>query len=85
MIDETTPRFFIIGVTKDNEQSVINQLEHTGFTNWWNLPEETSDTIYVSHTWGDRYLRLLGQITDNFNEPRITAEEYLDKEKTNDS
>ena len=76
MIDETTPRFFITGVTKDNEQSVINKLERSGFTNWWGLPEEPADYIFVSETLGNKYIRLWGNVTDLFNTPKITAEKY---------
>jgi len=80
MIDETTPRFFITGITKENEQSVIYKLERSGFSNWWSLPEPTADYIYVSRTWNNQYVRLTGTINDIFNAPRITAEEYLSKE-----
>lgn len=31
MIDETIQRFFITGITEENEQSVINKLEYSGF------------------------------------------------------
>ena len=80
MIDETTPRFFITGITKYNEQSVIDKLERSGFSNWWSLPEETADYIYVSQTLGDKYMRLWGTISDFFNTPTTTAEEYLSEE-----
>jgi len=77
MIDETTPRFFITGITKENEQSIIDKLERSGFSNWWSLPEDTADYIYVSQTLGNKYMRMWGSINDFFDEPVITAEEYL--------
>ena len=80
MIDETTPRFFIIGITKENEQLVIDKLERSGFSNWWSLPENTADYIYVSEGLGYQYMKLWGEIFDDFNQPRFTAEEYLCEE-----
>jgi len=80
MIDETTPRFFITGITKENEQSVINKLERSGFSNWWGLPEDTADYIFVSHTSNNQYMRMWGSISHLFNTPMITAEEYLCEE-----
>ena len=46
MINETTPRFFITEITKENEQSVIDKLERSGFSNWWSLPEDKADYIF---------------------------------------
>ena len=80
MIDETTPRFFITGITAENEQSVVDKLERSGFSNWWSLPEDTADYIYVSRTWNNQYVRLTGTINDFFNAPKITAEDYLSEE-----
>lgn len=80
MIDETTPRFFITGVTKDNEQSVINKLERSGFTNWWGLSEETASSIYVSRSWDNKYLRVIGERVNSFSIPEVDAEEYLCEE-----
>lgn len=80
MINETTPRFFITEITKENEQSVVNKLERSGFSNWWSLPEDTSDYIFVSQTLGNKYMRLWGTISDYFDTPTIIAEEYLCEE-----
>lgn len=80
MIDETTPRFFITGITKENEQSVIDKLERSGFSNWWSLPEDTADYIYVSRTWNNQYMRMWENTNDYFNTPKITAEYYLSEE-----
>lgn len=78
MIDETTPRFFITGITKENEQSVIDKLERSGFSNWWSLPEDSTDYLFVSRTLGNKYVWVL--IDDSFNTPTITSEEYLSDE-----
>jgi len=80
MIDETTPRFFITGITKDNEQSVINKLERSGFTNWWGLSEDTASSIYVSRAWNNKYLRVIGGRVNGFSIPEINAKEYLCEE-----
>lgn len=80
MIDETTPRFFITGITKENEQSVINKLERSGFSNWWGLPEDTANYIFVSRTSNNQYMRMWGIISDHFDAPKITAEDYLCEE-----
>ena len=80
MIDETTPRFFITGITKENEQSVIDKLERSGFSNWWGLPEDTADYIFISKLMGNTYMRFWNEISDLFNTPKITAEEYLSEE-----
>lgn len=80
MIDETTPRFFITGVSKDNEQLVINKLERSGFTNWWELPEDGADYIYVSKTLGNKYMKHQGNKIEVDFIPKITAEEYLSEE-----
>lgn len=80
MINETIPRFFITEITKENEQSVVNKLERSGFSNWWSLPEDTSDYIFVSQTLGNKYMRLWGTISDYFDTPMIIAEEYLCEE-----
>lgn len=77
MIDGTTPRFFITGVTKENEQSVIDKLERSGFSNWWSLPEDTADYLFVSQTLGNKYMRMWENTNDSFNTPKITAEDYL--------
>lgn len=73
-------RYFITGITKYNEQSVINKLERSGFSNWWSLPEDTADYIYVSQTLGNKYMRVWEPVGDFFNTPMITAEEYLCEE-----
>lgn len=80
MIDETTPRFFITGVTKYNEQSVINKLERSGFTNWWGQDKEPASSIYVSRAWDNKYLRVIGERINSFGVPEINAEEYLCEE-----
>lgn len=80
MIDETTPRFFITGVTKDNEQLVINKLECSGFTNWWGLPEDTANYIFVSQTLGNKYMRTWLNTSNIFGTLAITAEDYLCEE-----
>lgn len=80
MIDETTPRFFITGITKENEQSVVVKLERSGFSNWWGLPEDTADYIFVSRTSNNQYMRMWDNTNDYFNTPKITAEEYLSEE-----
>lgn len=80
MIDETTPHFIITGIVEENEQSVVDKLELSGFTNWWSLPEDTADYIFVSRTLGNKYMRMWGEIFDDFNQPRFTAEEYLCEE-----
>lgn len=80
MIDETTQRFFITGITKENEQSVVDKLERSGFSNWWGLPEDTADHIFVSKTSDNQYMRMWEPISDFFNTPTITAEEYLCEE-----
>jgi len=80
MIDETTPRFFITGITKENEQSVIDKLERSGFSNWWSLPEDTADYIYVSQTLGNKYMRVWEPVRDFFNKPMVTIEDYLSEE-----
>ena len=80
MINETIPRFFITGITKENEQYLIDKLERSGFINWWGLGEDTADYIYVSYNLGHQYMKMWGEITDDFNQPRFTAEEYLSDE-----
>lgn len=81
MIDEATPRFFIIGITAENEQSVIDKLERSGFSNWWSLPEDTADYIFVSQTLRNKYMRMWGLINrELFTTPTITAEDYLCEE-----
>ena len=80
MIDETTPHFVITGITKENEQSVINKLERSGFSNWWGLSEDTADYIYVSQTLGNKYMRVWEPVRDFFNTPMITTEDYLSEE-----
>lgn len=81
MIDETTPRFFITGISKENEQLVIDKLERSGFSNWWSLPEDTAEYIYVSRTLRNKYMRMWGLSNrELFNTPKITAEEYLCEE-----
>lgn len=80
MMNETTPRFFITGITKENEQSVLDKLERSGFSNWWSLPEDTADYLFVSQTLGNKYMRMWGTIIDIFDTPMITAEEYLCEE-----
>lgn len=80
MIYETTTRFFITGITKENEQSVIDKLERSGFSNWWSLPEDTADYIYVSQTLDNNYMRMWGPASDFSNRPTITAEDYLCEE-----
>ena len=80
MIDETTPRFFITGITKENEQSVIDKLERSGFSNWWSLPEDTADYIYVSESMDMQFMKMFGFISGYFDNPTITAEEYLSEE-----
>ncbi|ADD71765.1 hypothetical protein LM1A4_042 [Leuconostoc phage 1-A4] len=80
MIDEITPRFFITGITKENEQSIVDKLECSGFSNWWSLPEDTADYIFVSQTLGNKYMRMWEPISDLFNTPMITAEKYLSEE-----
>jgi len=73
-------RYFITGITVENEQAVISKLERSGFTNWWQLPEDTADYIYVSTTLGNQYMRMWGEIFNEFNRPRFTAEDYLCEE-----
>lgn len=80
MIDETTPRFFITGTTKENEQSVIDKLERSGFSNWWSLPEDTADYIFVSQTLGNKYMRTWLNTSNIFDTPTITTEDYLSEE-----
>lgn len=80
MIDETTPRFFITGITKENEQSVINNLERSGFSNWWSLPEDTADYIFVSQTLRNKYMKMWGTNSDLLDTPTITEEDYLSEE-----
>lgn len=80
MIDETTPRFFITGITKENEQSIVDKLERLGFSNWWSLPEDTADYLFVSQTLGNKYMRMWGSISDLFNTPMVTSEDYLSEE-----
>jgi len=80
MIDETTPRFFITGITKENEQSVINKLECSGFSNWWGLPEDTADYIFVSHTSNNQYMRMWDGDKMTIGIPMITAKDYLCEE-----
>lgn len=80
MINETTPRFFITEITKENEQSVVNKLERSGFSNWWSLPEDTADYIFVSQTLGNKYMRMWGTNSYLFNTPTITEKEYLCEE-----
>lgn len=80
MINETTPRFFITEITKENEQSVIDKLERSGFSNWWSLPEDKADYIFVSQTLGNKYMRMWGTNSDLFNTPTITEKEYLCEE-----
>lgn len=70
-------RYFIIGITAENEQAVISKLERSGFTNWWQLPEDTADYIYVSTTFGNQYIKLWGNIKGDYNLVRIKAEDYL--------
>ena len=73
-------RYFITGITKENEQSVINKLECSGFSNWWGLPEDTADYIFVSQTLGNKYMRTWLNTSNIFDTPTITAEEYLCEE-----
>ena len=80
MIDETTQRFLVTGITKENEQSVIDKLERSGFSNWWSLPEDTADYIYISQTLGNKYMRVWEPVRDFFNTPMITTEDYLSEE-----
>ena len=80
MIDEKTPRFFITGITKENEQSVVDKLERSGFSNWWSLPEDTADYLFVSQTLDNEYMRMWGPTSDFYNMPMVTAEEYLSEE-----
>lgn len=80
MIDETTPRFFITGITKENEQSVVDKLERSGFSNWWSLPEPTADYIYVSQTLGYKYMKMWEDEDTIYSETVITAEDYLCEE-----
>ena len=77
MIDETTRRFFITGIVKENEQSVIDKLERSGFSNWWGLSEAIASSIYVSRSWNNKYLRVIGERVNSFDIPEINAEEYL--------
>ena len=78
MIDETTPQFFIAEIAKENEQSVVDKLERSGFSNWWSLPKDTADYLFVSRTLGNKYM--WGTIDNRFPIPTITAEEYLCEE-----
>jgi len=73
-------RYFITGITPENEQAVISKLERSGFTNWWSLPEDTADYIYVSQTLGNKYMRVWEPVIDFFNTPMITTEDYLSEE-----
>lgn len=83
MIDETTRRFFITGITKENEQSVVDKLERSGFSNWWGLPEGTADYIYVSESMKMEFIKMWHEVDEAhtvYAEPVITAEEYLSEE-----
>jgi len=80
MIDETTPRFFITGITAENEQSVIDKLKRSGFSNWWQLPEDTADYIYVSTTLTNHYMRMWDGDKMTIGIPMITAKDYLCEE-----
>ena len=80
MIDETIPRFFITGITKENEQSVIDKLERSGFSNWWGLPEDTANYIYVSESMDMQFMKMWEDEDTVYSEPVITAEEYLCEE-----
>lgn len=80
MIDETTQQFFITGITAENEQYVIDELEGSGFSNWWGLPEGTADYIYVSTTLDNQYMRMWNGDKMSVGLPMITAEEYLCEE-----
>ena len=80
MNNETTPRFFITEITKENEQSVIDKLERSGFSNWWSLPEDKADYIFVSQTLGNKYMRMWGTNSNLFKIPTITEKEYLCEE-----
>ncbi|AIM50896.1 hypothetical protein Ln9_0047 [Leuconostoc phage Ln-9] len=80
MINETTPRFFITGMTKENEQSVIDKLERSGFSNWWSLPDPPANYIYVSESMDMQFMKMWEDEDTVYSEPVITAEEYLCKE-----
>ena len=73
-------RYFITGITVENEQAVISKLERSGFTNWWQLPEDTADYIYVSTTLGNQYMRMWDGDKMSVGLPWITADDYLCEE-----
>lgn len=76
-------RYFITGITAENEQDVISKLERSGFSNWWGLPEDTADYIYVSEIMNMEFMKMWYGVDEAhavYPELVITAEEYLSED-----
>lgn len=73
-------KYFITDITAENEQAVISKLERSGFTTWWGQDNEPASSIYVSRSWNNKYLWVIGERVNSFGIPEINAKEYLCEE-----